>query len=206
MRYLSSISLALIVLMALACTAEPAESKPDYDLLMNNAEEAFDRRHSDLDGCETAIRTYDKVIQHYPEKTSPLSSWDGHQRKLWCYGKLGQYLNALELLDGIIEDFSNRYWLEQRGDLYRLLGEHELAIKDYDKAIEKFVIDSPMKGDFHIRRAFAHKELNQMQEAFSDFAEACRLGIMAGSFNDAPDPCDLEAMKSYQESHRLHWP
>ena len=62
MRYLTSISLALIVLMALACTATPAEPTPDIPLL-------------DEETVEALVATY--IVEshrHYPS-THPCVSY-----------------------------------------------------------------------------------------------------------------------------------
>ena len=59
-----------------------------------------------------------------------------------------------------------------RGSAYYSLGKHDLAIADYDKAIEL----NPKSPAVYVNRGVAYDKLGNMRQAFNDYKAAARLG------------------------------
>ena len=182
--------------MALACSSEP---KPDLDGLLETADKYWVASSYQAD-CENFIPVANEIIKHHrPREFSDHRII--YQRKFLCHQRLGQIEMAIELASESIKRFhgSDRWWVQERGDIYMRQGEFELALKDYDAGVDDFIADNGAKGEWLIRRGFAYKSLNEMGKAKFDFAEACRIRTLFGFVHIVfknINPCDLDAMKN----------
>ncbi len=89
-----------------------------------------------------------------------------------CYAYLEAYDRAMSDFNDALR--RNPYIADvynERGNLYRLNGEHQLAIEDYNAAI---AIDDTHYAAYY-NRALAHENLKQMIEAESDLTRAIEL-------------------------------
>ena len=187
MRYLSSISLAVVLLMALACTAAPAAPTPNIDatVQVNNvppnpdlAMDYYFRASGYLRSGDDqlAIEDYTKAIElglpttHHDGSTPLATAYGG---RAIAYDYLGQYQRALEDYDRVIQlepDLAAVAY-SGRGLIYDSMGQHQLAIFAHDKAIEL----EPGNALFYHNRSLAYFNLGQYAETDADQATACSL-------------------------------
>ena len=156
MRYLTSISLALIVLMALACTTP-------------NIDATVEARAKELVA---------EQVNNLPP--NPDLALDYFNRGVG-YGQAGDYQLAIGDLTKAIalglhrthssgrNPLANAYFI--RGYYYDELGQYQTAINDYTKAIQL----DPDDADAYSNRGHAYNKLGQDERAEADWAKACEL-------------------------------
>ena len=77
-------------------------------------------------------------------------------------------------MDNIMQPTWLLGYYNSRGNAYRIIGDYQQAIKDYDKAIEL----DPKDAVAYYRRATAYMDLGDRRQAMKDYKTAARLGDM----------------------------
>jgi tetratricopeptide (TPR) repeat protein len=133
MRYLSSISLAVIVLMALAvvgCSSGVSEENAgSADVYFKKGENFYNQK-----SYSKAIDAFDKSIGFDP------NHYEAHALRAWSYESLGHHNRAIKGFDKLIKIAPDKISLTvtyiARGNVYEGMREYAKARDDYIKVCE----------------------------------------------------------------------
>lgn len=121
--------------------------------------EALSRRASEL-GLEMPTKNLvSKLIQDYDEK-----KWD---RVI----ELGEHILMENQINDIVREKTAHAYYHHRGAAYLEQGDYNLALKDFDRAIQL----DPKNSLAYVYRARAHEKLEQYDAALADFNRAIEL-------------------------------
>ena len=150
MRYITSISLALIVLMALAMgCASPIPSPTDTPLA--NLAFKLDVKIDPKNATEGSASSFNKGIELFEAEN-------------WSMA-IDQFTLALQVNPQL------KYAHYFRGTAYNYLEQYQRAVQDYDKEIELY----PNDATSYVVRAAAYYNLGQYALSDADEAMACSL-------------------------------
>jgi len=163
LRYLTSIPLALIMLIALACTTTPAEPTPNIDATLEaRAKELVAEQVNNL------RPNPDLAIDYFNRGAGYALAGD------WQL-TIGDFTKAIEL--GLLftisgypdEDNVLGRAYNDRGVAHGRLGQYQNAIFDYTKAIQL----DPGYAHAYYNRGITYYELGQYERANADESTAC---------------------------------
>lgn len=114
-----------------------------------------------------ALEDYKTAVEYAP------SNWRVHHNLAISLAMKGQYKNAIERLNSVIDlkdDYANAFF--NRGELYFELKQYPQAIRDYSRAIE--LTDSDPQ--YYNSRAHCRFMLESYDDAIADYRRAVELG------------------------------
>jgi len=114
---------------------------------------------------QTGISLWSDVVQKSP-----------NQLKAWlnlgvAYSDDKQYIEAIKIYTKMIDETPNAAAFSNRGNVYSALGEYDLAIRDYKKAIAI----KPQSAQFHSNRADAYTAKRKWDLAIKDYSKAIEI-------------------------------
>jgi len=186
MRYLSSLSLALIVVTLVACSSTDIEATVEARLGQERAIEATVEARIKVKEAQASEPTViprvvrvaaTPTVTPTPTSTStpkpkPTATIDwSHQQKGFDYEMNGQPILAIneytEFINLYPDEAQGYYW---RGTAYRAI-DQELAIQDFNQAI---LLD-PNQVAAYINRGVVYRELKLYRRGIEDFDQAIQL-------------------------------
>ena len=137
--------------------------------LLSETYDIAGKASNELEHFDSAIFYLKKAIEYNH------NNYSAYRAISYSYVRTSKYTEAIKAATKAIEEDSlnsGRAVYCNRGICFNAIGQYDLALKDYNKAIEI----APKTPEYFLNRGTLYMEMNEKDKAFSDFKKAELLG------------------------------